>query len=122
MSQRGEVQTPRSGNCFIVRIVQSEQAVRAGEEIRVTQPIVIGRDPECGVVLADALVSRRHARLEATDQGLKVVDLGSGNGVWVGADRVQERVLSAGDQFRLGGFEGLADGEAVSLSRFARSG
>lgn len=44
--------------------------------------IVIGREPRCAqVVLNHACVSREHARLELTDDGLVVTDLGSLNGI-----------------------------------------
>ena len=101
MAQMGGVSSV-GGRAFAVRILASDHTARAGEEIPVQQPLIIGRDADCSVVLADASVSRRHARVEQTDQGLKVVDLDSGNGVWVGDDRIQERVLAAGEQFRVG--------------------
>ena len=90
-----------AGRTFLVRILASEHA-SAGREIQVSEPLIIGRDADCAVVLADANVSRRHARIERAGPGLKVVDLGSGNGVWVGDDRVQERLLADGEQFRVG--------------------
>jgi NHLM bacteriocin system ABC transporter ATP-binding protein len=101
MAQMGGVSSV-GGRVFAVRILASDHTTRAGEEIPVHQPLVIGRDADCTVVLADASVSRRHARVELTADGLKVVDLGSGNGVWVGDDRIQERILAAGEQFRVG--------------------
>src|SRR5215831_17240863 len=94
--------SPVTGKVFVLRILASGEQHRAGEEIRVTEPLTIGRDEGCGVVLADPSVSRRHARLVGTPEGLKVVDLGSGNGVWAGAKRIKELVLAMGDQFRIG--------------------
>lgn len=87
---------------FAIRIVASDQLGRAGEEIPVGDSIVIGRDAGCAVVLADLSVSRRHARIEPADGGLRVVDLDSGGGVWVGSQRLQDRVVAAGEQFRIG--------------------
>ncbi len=42
--------------------------------------LVIGRDPQCELVLADAGVSRKHARLTWDAAGLKLAELGSRNG------------------------------------------
>ncbi|GAB2451847.1 FtsK/SpoIIIE domain-containing protein [Xylanimonas ulmi] len=43
---------------------------------------VVGRAPECDVVLTDPLVSKRHLRVDVGDQ-VDVVDLGSANGTLV---------------------------------------
>ncbi|HYF45661.1 MAG TPA: ABC transporter transmembrane domain-containing protein, partial [Acidimicrobiales bacterium] len=65
-----------------------------GEARRVTftGPVEIGREG-VDVVVDDTEVSRRHARLEPTDQGVLVADLGSTNGTWVDGRRVEEPVL-----------------------------
>ena len=44
---------------------------------------VVGRGPECGVVVEDDRVSRRHAALAAGPSGWTVADLGSKNGTLV---------------------------------------
>ncbi len=89
------------GRTFLLRLVRGEHA--SAEEIAVDRTIVIGRDPASAtVVLADASVSRRHASVEQTAGGLKLTDLGSGNGVWVGTERISEVVLAHGDRFRIG--------------------
>lgn len=75
--------------------------------------LTIGREPECSLVLDEISVSRRHALVTATPEGLKVVDLASGNGVWIGSNRVKEAVVAPGEQFRIGStvFECRLDGE-----------
>jgi pSer/pThr/pTyr-binding forkhead associated (FHA) protein/tetratricopeptide (TPR) repeat protein len=75
---------------------------KAGEPERrvVLQPgiLQIGRAEDNDVVLADVGVSRRHARLEVTAEGLVVEDLGSGNGTWYRGKRVDRQVLGHGDE------------------------
>ena len=44
---------------------------------------VVGRDPECDLVVEDDRVSRRHARLAWSEAGWTVTDLGSKNGTSV---------------------------------------
>ncbi len=40
------------------------------------EPLVIGRLPECGVVLADSNVSRRHAEFRRAGDTVVLTDLG----------------------------------------------
>jgi pSer/pThr/pTyr-binding forkhead associated (FHA) protein len=59
--------------------------------------IRIGRAEDNELVLADISVSRRHARLVVDGQGVKIEDLGSGNGTFFRGDQLQEQVLGDGD-------------------------
>jgi hypothetical protein len=86
--------------------------------------LVIGRDVTSNIAIADAEVSRKHARL--TFQGGKYVieDLGSTNGTFVNGQRLSGPVvLKAGDLVALGEqivliYEGLAsDAGATMMSR-----
>ena len=63
---------------------------------------VIGRDPDVDVRLADAAVSRRHARVTARDERYVLEDLGSVNGTFVGGVRIARRELVDGDRIQLG--------------------
>ena len=47
------------------------------------EPIVVGRNAACRLVLEDAKVSAVHAEFVATDKGVRVRDLGSRNGTRV---------------------------------------
>lgn len=60
---------------------------------------VLGRSPECDVVIEAAAVSRRHAIIEQNGGGYAVRDLGSRNGTYVNGARVdQQAALSSGDR------------------------
>jgi NHLM bacteriocin system ABC transporter ATP-binding protein len=87
---------------FLLRVIACPDAARVGSDLRVDDSLMMGRDPACGFVVSEAGVSRRHARFEYAADGIKVVDLGSANGVWRGEDRVTEAVLHPGDQCRIG--------------------
>jgi hypothetical protein len=52
--------------------------------------LTIGREADCGVVIADRQVSRYHARLTATLKGLLLEDLGSKNGTYLNGKLVSE--------------------------------
>jgi DNA-binding SARP family transcriptional activator len=63
---------------------------------------VVGRHPDCDVVLSDPKVSRRHAELRPVVGGYDLVDLGSSNGTRVGTDDITKRRLEDGDQVEVG--------------------
>lgn len=85
-----------------VRIAASADAARVGYTCRVDRIMLVGRSLECDLTVRDPSVSRRHARLEPVQGGLRVVDLGSANGVLVGGDQVADVVLAPGQRFVLG--------------------
>jgi diguanylate cyclase (GGDEF)-like protein len=66
-------------------------------------PVVIGRDCDCGVPVPDGAVSREHARIvRRADGGYAVEDLKSTNGTFVNDARVEARALADGDYLRVG--------------------
>ena len=58
-------------------------------EYRLDDGVVIGRAVECDLAVDDPLVSRRHARVLASDLGAALEDLDSSNGVYVNGVRRQ---------------------------------
>jgi Protein of unknown function (DUF3662)/FHA domain len=67
-----------------------------------TQSLVLGRLPECAVVVDDPNVSRRHAEIRRRGSDVVVVDLGSTNGTRVNGIRVKEQLLKDGDEIEVG--------------------
>jgi adenylate cyclase len=59
--------------------------------------VVVGRAPDCQVVLADPWISSHHAALEQRGRELWLVDLSSRNGTWLGGRPVRESRLADGD-------------------------
>ena len=49
---------------------------------------IIGRSPECQVLIEDPRVSRRHAMIRKQDGGFYLFDLGSFNGSYLNGSRV----------------------------------
>lgn len=65
--------------------------------------LLIGRLPECDVLLTDNLVSRMHARISVQGEGVVVEDLHSTNGVYVNGVKVgHSTVLCEGDRILIG--------------------
>jgi predicted component of type VI protein secretion system len=64
---------------------------------------LLGRSPECLIILASERVSREHAVVRRIHCGLEIEDLGSRNGTWVNGTRIRRAtVLEQGDEVRLG--------------------
>jgi DNA-binding NtrC family response regulator len=77
--------------------------VPTGEWIDIgAEPVIAGRNAACKVVLDDAKVSAVHAELMATEQGVRVRDLGSRNGTFVANVRVGEIFLLTATKLRIG--------------------
>jgi DNA-binding NtrC family response regulator len=62
----------------------------------------IGTAPDNDVVLSDRAVSRHHAEIRMTQQGLMFRDLGSTNGTFIGTLRVQEAYLAPDTECTMG--------------------
>jgi len=63
-----------------------------------------GRHPNSDIFLDDITVSRRHVEIVRRDNGYWVKDAGSLNGTYVNRDRVDECLLSSGDEVQIGKF------------------
>ena len=65
--------------------------------------VVLGRAPDCDVVVTFAAASARHAQLRLSDGAVTLTDLDSTNGTWLAGTRIQGPVtLEPGDVFALG--------------------
>jgi len=68
-------------------------------------PISVGKSRERDLQLADPKVSRLHCRLVRSEQGWRVEDADSTNGVWIGGARVKSHELRHGDKVQIGDTE-----------------
>jgi hypothetical protein len=71
--------------------------------------LVIGRHPDCDIVLSGPAVSRRHAQLSFRDGAWILRDLGSTNGTVVNSARVGRCRLWAGDRIVIGDTQLVVD-------------
>ncbi len=72
--------------------------------------VVFGSSPSCDVHVDDPYVSPRHARVFETEDGVRVEDLGSTNGVYV-------IVQSVGSPVRVCGSMAIFPGDTICLGR-----
>ncbi len=69
--------------------------------------MLLGRSPECDLVVADRQISRVHARIRQAAEGYVLEDLGSKNGTYLNGTLVKEPVV-------------LQDGDVIQLALAAK--
>ncbi|MBN8211474.1 MAG: FHA domain-containing protein [Xanthomonadales bacterium] len=93
-----------------VRAALPKYALRAqtgrmlGRSYPLTGASIVGRAPDCQLRLDDSNLSRKHAKLIPTNEGVVIEDLGSTNGSFHNGKRVQRAVAQPGDEI---GFDTL---------------
>jgi hypothetical protein len=100
---------PRSGNPAEIASLSPVKAVLRVIELGNERPfeglcpLTIGRDRDCELALADAEVSRRHARLETQGGIVFVRDLESSNGTFLNGRRLDSALETRqGDEIDVG--------------------
>lgn len=67
------------------------------------EQVLLGRHPDCTIQLNFGMISRRHAQLTRAGDVWSVEDMGSGNGTFVNAQRIEEATpLKHMDRIKLG--------------------
>jgi len=61
-------------------LLVAQEGPLKGQRWQLNKTIVLGREPSCDVVISDRQISRYHARLTPTAEGVILEDLGSKNG------------------------------------------
>jgi pSer/pThr/pTyr-binding forkhead associated (FHA) protein len=112
--ERARTARPRPELCAPVTVITPQGEMELGQG-----SLLIGRLPECDVLLGDTLVSRMHARISVQGDSVVVEDLHSTNGVYVNGVRVgHSTVLCEGDRILIGTTEfSLFESRDSSLMR-----
>ncbi len=89
------------------RLVQATVTVIEGPDLGLAfplseKPIVLGKARDCEIVLTDRAVSGRHLELRLDGSSVRLKDLGSTNGTYVGEAKVIESVVPAGSVVTVG--------------------
>ncbi len=91
---------PSEARPVIIRVTTGKER---GVEKRVdTGTLSIGSSPDADLVLTDSTVSQYHAELALLPQGVRVKDLGSTNGTFVGDSRIEAAIVLPGAEIRVG--------------------
>lgn len=82
-------------------LIAQEGALK-GERWALNRTLMLGRDPTCEIVILDRQVSRFHARITPTPEGVMLEDLGSKNGTsHNGSDLSAPVMLQDGDMLSI---------------------
>jgi pSer/pThr/pTyr-binding forkhead associated (FHA) protein len=86
-----------------VPILIAQSGPLNGQRWNIETSITIGRDEQCEIVINDRQVSRQHARIKRTPQGVALEDLGSKNGTHYNSNPFEDKIL-------------LKDGDTVQIA------
>lgn len=85
----------------ILEILENSEVIRRVEFDQ--SRFVVGRQDHCDLVLDDEWISREHLAITKSAPGVwQAIDLQSGNGSFLGSERIEAIPLSNGDVIRLG--------------------
>ncbi|QRN93763.1 FHA domain-containing protein [Archangium violaceum] len=96
----------------------------ANQKFPVKGKLLVGRQAPAAVLIEDDSLSRRHAEVEATPEGVVLRDLGSANGTLVNGEPAgtQQVVLQPGDVITFGMVEMVLEGGGGASNLPARRG
>jgi hypothetical protein len=90
------------GNLEEAPLLVAQTGPLKGQRWILSKPHLIGREATCDVVVPDRMVSRFHARLTPTPEGVQLEDLGSKNGTHCNGNPVTEKInLQDGDTLQI---------------------
>lgn len=94
---------PAEGAEFCLETVGGQDQVDTTGPIPLIESLTFGRASYCSVRLHDPFSSARHARLHLAGGTLRLEDLGSTNGTFVGSERLEGSTeLKPGERFSIG--------------------
>lgn len=83
----------RGNQAFVLR------ALANGEEYPLQGEMLVGREMECAIALNSGHISRYHAKINVSPNGVYIEDLHSTNGTFVNGQKIKGRVrLAVGDE------------------------
>jgi pSer/pThr/pTyr-binding forkhead associated (FHA) protein len=99
---RGRGQSKRR-SASLVLVEPAESALPVGTTFGLNGQTVVGRHPDCDLIIEEPYVSSEHAQLTPTSGRWQVKDLGSTNGTYVnGRTVIQPEEIEPGDLIQFG--------------------
>ncbi len=94
-----EIPMPPTGGGARIVLINGEDA---GAAFALKGTISFGRAESNTITIRDAKVSRQHSQIQQHGNEHVIIDLNSSNGTYVNGERVEEHVLSNGDEIQIG--------------------
>jgi pSer/pThr/pTyr-binding forkhead associated (FHA) protein len=94
--------------CMAYRLVGRISGIEVHLDVG-DESAILGASSSCDLRVDHPTVSRRHLQLTPTAEGLRIRDLDSKNGTWIGNVRVHEGIVAPGGSIRLGQVELLVE-------------
>ena len=83
-------------------VLVAQEGMLSDQRWTLDRPLVLGREAGCDIIIQDRQVSRFHARLTPTPEGIILEDLGSKNGTYYDGKLLNNPIiLQDGDQFEI---------------------
>ena len=113
---RGDASTPRLKTALSVHFLEFQSGDRSGERLTIAEGrILVGRHPDCDIVLDVPSVSRQHCAVSVTAEAATVEDLRSRNGTLLnGVPLSAPKRLEHGDELVICGHRLTFLAEAVA--------
>ena len=113
-SVKSKLSTEAAPPRWSLQVMQGESE---GKRFHMSGSMTFGRSQKCELCFADAQLSRRHCEFFLKNDVLEVKDLASANGVYVNQQKVDARVLQAGDQVRMGSVVLMVIGPKIEVQQ-----
>lgn len=97
----GEDARTRVRNTLPKYMLRGVSGATFGKTFALTGTMVIGRQHDSDIPVPAEEISRHHARLQVTPEGVLVEDMASANGTFINDKRVQNGLLKPGEELRL---------------------
>jgi pSer/pThr/pTyr-binding forkhead associated (FHA) protein len=97
----GEDARTRVRNTLPKFMLRGVSGATFGKTFALTGTMVIGRQQDSDIPVPAEEISRHHARLQVTAEGVLVEDMNSANGTFINDKRIQTGVLKPGEELRL---------------------
>ena len=91
------------GNLSESPLLIAQNGPLKGQRWTINKPLLIGRESTCEIMIPDRMVSRFHARITPTSEGISLEDLESKNGTHCNGNPVTGRII-------------LQDGDTVQIA------
>jgi hypothetical protein len=101
-NQEARIEEIMDGNLTEAPLLIAQNGPLKGQRWILSKPLLLGRETTCEIVVADRMVSRFHARITPTPEGVLLEDLDSKNGTHRNGDPViGQVVLQDGDTLQI---------------------